>query len=421
MTDMLVVAALASLFLNLELIVWGVKLRPFDAIVLLMLFHLALTRGLAQRLPLGLVLCGLFFTVQATSASMLGAGNFLREAIQVGVVFVFGAHLYNSLTAEQLRRLLPPFAVLIFVVMLYNILWHLDHGYYTGWKRLDAPKMAFLFLPVLLTYFAFKHCEVPSQGTRLAALLLPCMLPILLLSGERKALLFYLICCLVYVLKTRMLIRPTGMLAIFTAGFITLASLPPLLEIPYIAKQVDSMLAPFSTAEIRIYSSGEYVSESLSNAQRVFATRVGLQMFWDNPLIGVGTNGYERIVTERFAHLPPFLVSGIHSEFLRTLVENGVVGLLAFVLPLLRTVHFAFFGGPGLGKAEWCGSLLFLAAVMILLAIEGSGTKLMVPYVMIATLPDLVRRLAAVPDPRPAYTVPRPDLRRSLYLSERQS
>jgi hypothetical protein len=408
---MLVLAAVATLFSTLELSVWGAKLRPFDALALVMLLHLALTRGPETRLPLGLVLCGLFFAVHAASAAMLGPGNFLREAIQVGVVFVFGAHLYNSLTAEQLRRLLPLFTAVLLVVMLYNIFWHLNHGYYTGWKRLDAPKMAFLFLPVLLTYFAMSHRDAPGPGTRLATFLLPAMLPILMLSGERKALLFYLICCLVYVLKTRMLIRPTGMFAIFTAAFVALASLPLLLEIPYVAKQVDSMLAPFSTAEIRIYSSGEYVSESLSNAQRVFATRVGLEMFWDNSLVGVGTNAYQRAATEQFAHLPVVLVKSIHSEFLRTLVENGSMGFLVFVLPLLRTVHFAIFsGGPGLGRAEWCGCLLFLGAVFILLAIESSGTKMLVPYVMIAILPDLVRRLGRAPSPQ-APPLPRTQAR----------
>jgi hypothetical protein len=398
---MLVLAALASLFSNLELIVRGAKLRPFDALVLVMFLQLALTRGPATRLPLGLVLCGLFFAVHAAGASMLGPGNFLREGIQVGVVFVFGAYLYNSLTAEQLHRFLPLFTAILLIVMLYNIFWHLDNGYYTGWKRLDAPKMAFSFLPVLLTYFAMKHHEAPSPATRLATFLLSAMLPILILSGERKALLFYLICCIVYVRKTRMLVRPTWMFAIFTAAFVAMVFLPLLLEIPYVAKQVDSMLAPFSTAEIRIYSSGEYVSESLSNAQRVFATRVGLEMFWDNPLIGVGTNAYQKIVTAQFSHLPMILTNSIHSEFLRTLAENGLLGFLAFALPLLRTVHFAVFSGSqGLGKTEWCGCLLFLTAALILLSIESSGTRLMVPYVMIAILPDLVRRLGRAPSPQ---------------------
>jgi hypothetical protein len=419
---MLVLASLASLLANLELIVWGAKLRPFDAFVLVMFLHLALTRGLATRLPLGLVLGGLFFTVHAVGASRLGLGNFLREGIQVGVVFVFGAHLYNSLTAEQLRRFLPPLTAILFGVMLYNILWHLDHGYYTGWKRLDSPRMAFLFLPVLFTYFALKHREAPSPGTRIAVLLFPGMLPILLLAGERKALLCYLICCLVYILKTRMLVRPTVLLALFTAAFAAMALLPLLLEIPYVGKQVDSMLSPLSAAKIRIYSSTDYVSESLSNAQRVFATKVGLAMFWDNPLIGIGTNAYQRIVAEQFAHLPAILIKSIHSEFLRTLVENGFLGLLAFVLPLLRTLHFAiFFGGPGLATAEWWACLLFLAAVLILLAVESSGTKLLAPYVMVAILPDLVRRLAPVPNPRPAYSVAWPTPRRTVDVAGRQS
>jgi hypothetical protein len=419
---MLVLAALASLFSTLELIVWGAKLRPFDALVLVMFVHLALTRGLDTRLPRGLVLGGIFLAVHAFGASMLGRGNFLREGLQAGIVFIFGAYLYNSLTAEQLRRLVPLFTAILLVVMLCNIFWHLNNGYYSGWKLLDAPKMAFLFLPVLLTYFAMKHREAPGRGTRLATFLVPAMLPILMLSGERKALLLYLICCLVYVLKTRMLIRPTGMLAIFTAAFVAMAFLPLLLEIPYVAKQVDSMLAPFSTAEIRIYSSGEYVSESLSNAQRAFATRVGMEMFSSSPLIGVGTNAYQRIVTEQFAYLPAILIKSIHSEFLRTLVENGLLGLITFILPLLRTLQFVIFsGGPGVGRAEWCGCLLFLSAVMILLAMESSGTKLLVPYIMIAILPDLVRRLTQLPDPQAAHGTIWPAPRRSLDLSGPQS
>jgi hypothetical protein len=391
---MLTVAALASLFSNLELIVWGAKLRPFDACVLIMFFHLALTSGLATRLPLGLVLSGMFFTVQAVSASMSGPGGFVHEGIQAGIVLVFGAHLYNSLTSEQLRRLLPLFTVLILIAMLYNIFWHLAHGYYTGWKRLDAPKMAFLFLPVLLTYFSIKHQDTPSSGTRTAVALLLAILPILLLSGERKALLFYLICCLTYALRTRILLRPTGMTVAFTAVFISIASLPVLLEIPYVSQQVESMLAPLSSAEIKIYSDGEYVSESLSNAERVFAARIGWDFFREHPLIGVGTNVYQVEVAERFAYLPDVMFKSIHSEVLRTLVENGLLGVFVFLLPLLRTLYFAVLnGGLGLGKAESTGCMLFLAAVLILLAVESTGTKLMVPYVIIAMLPDLVRRL----------------------------
>jgi hypothetical protein len=403
---MLVLAAIGSLFTPWELIISGAKLRPFDALVLLMLFHLALTRGLATRLPLGLVLCGMYLIVQAFSALMLGPVNFLREAIQAGVVFVFGAYLYN-LAPEQLHRALRHVTGLLLIVMLYNITWHLANGYSTGWKRLDAPKMAFLFLPVLLTYLALKHREAPSLHTRIATLLLPCMLPIIILSGERKALLFCLISYLIYAFKTRMLLRPTGLFGVLMMASVAAALFPSLMEIPYVARQVSSVTSPFSTAEIEIYSNGQYFSESISNAQRAFANRVGTEMFLSSPFIGVGTNGYESIVTERFAHLPDVLFIGIHSEPLRTLVENGVLGFLIFVLPLLRTLRFAMvFDGTGLGEAEWCACLLFLGAVMVLLGFESSGTKLMVPYVMVGMLPDLVRRLTVSTSKKAGLPVP---------------
>jgi hypothetical protein len=403
---MLVLAAIASLFTPWELIISGAKLRPFDAIVLLMFFHLAATRGPATRLPFGLVLCGLYLIVQAFSALMLGPVNFLREAIQAGVVFVFGTYLYN-LTPEQLRRVLRHVTALLLIVMLYNIFWHLANGYYTGWKRLDAPKMAFLFLPVLLAYLALKHREEPSLRTRIAAWSLPSMLPIILLSGERKALLFCLICYFVYTLKTRMLLRPAGLFGVLTFAAVAAALLPFLMEIPYVARQVKSVTSPFSTAEIEIYSNDEYFSESISNAQRIFAARVATEMFLSSPFIGVGTNGYESIVAEQFAHLPDVLYIGIHSEPLRTLVENGVLGFLIFVLPLLRTLRFAIvFDRTGLGEAEWCACLLFLGAAMLLLAVESSGTKLMVPYIMVGMLPDLVRRLTMSTSKKPLLVVP---------------
>jgi hypothetical protein len=99
-----------------------------------------------------------------------------------------------------------------------------------------------------------------------------------------------------------------------------------------------------------------------------------------------------------------------------------LLGLLAFVLPLLRTLHFAILcAGRRLGNAEWFGCLLFLAAVVILLATEGTGTKLMVPYIMIGILPDLVRRLGIVPVPQPTLGAPEPAPRRRLGLLGRHS
>ena len=87
------------------------------------------------------------------------------------------------------------------------------------------------------------------------------------------------------------------------------------------------------------------------------------------------------------------MVNSIHSEFLRVLVENGVVGLLLFCLPLVRAVSFIL-----VSKARntlplgWEGCLLFVAGSLILISMESSGTKLVVLYVLVGILPDLARR-----------------------------
>jgi hypothetical protein len=393
MSGNLIITAVSSLFLQFSVLVSGAKLRPFDGLVFAMLLHLLFVRGLNIKLPLGLLLCGVFFLLHAASALTLGPGNFLREAIQVCVVFVFGIYVYNMVDANLLRRGLPVLTAIILAVMAYNILWHVTHGYMTGWKRLDAPKMAFLFSTMLLTYYALKHQTEPGRGTLAATTVLPLMLPILLLSGERKALLFFLICGLLYLVHAKPFIRPTSWLAIFGALAIAMALAPSLLEIPYVEKQVESILAPISTAKLWIYSPSEYFAESLSNAQRAFATKIGLELFLQSPITGVGTNAYQEIVQARFSYLPPVMVNSIHSEFLRVLVENGVVGLLLFCLPLVRAVSFIL-----VSKARntlplgWEGCLLFVAGSLILISMESSGTKLLVPYVLVGILPDLARR-----------------------------
>jgi O-antigen ligase len=199
-----------------------------------------------------------------------------------------------------------------------------------------------------------------------------------------------LICGLFYLVLAKFFIRPNSWLAILGAMAIAMLLAPSILEIPYVEKQVESILAPISTAQMQIYSSSEYFAESLSNAQRVFATKIGFELLLRSPITGVGTNAYQEIVRARFSYLPPVMMNSIHSEFLRVLVENGVVGLLLFCLPLIRVVSFIL-----VSKARimlplvWNGCVLFVAGSLILISMESSGTKLLVLYVLAGILPDL--------------------------------
>ena len=391
---MLIVAALTSLFLDVDVVVAGARVRPFDGLVLMMLLHLLFVRGVSIRIPFGLILCGLFFLMHAASAVALGPANFLREGIQVAVVFVFALYVYNMLEPDCLPRLLVVFTVLVILVMAYNVLWHVLHGYNTGWKRLNAPKAAFLFSCMMLSYYALKDREGSHRGTLVATIAFLLLLPLFLLSGERKALVFFMICSCIYLVRTKPFLRPAGWLAILAASLITLPIIPDLLTIPYVSHQVTSMLSPLATSGLQIYSSGEYFSESLSNAQRVFAAEQGWLLLLQHPIVGIGTNGYQEIIKADFPYLPPVMRNSIHSEFLRVLVENGAVGILAYCMPLIRSGSFVALHTTSTSSSD--GRLLLVVGAFILLSMESSGSILMVLYVVIGILPDLVRRFAVM-------------------------
>ena len=55
------------------------------------------------------------------------------------------------------------------------------------------------------------------------------------------------------------------------------------------------------------------------------------RIFLENPFLGLGTNKYEILVNEQYYYLPKFMKMGIHGEFQRVLVENGLVGIIAYL------------------------------------------------------------------------------------------
>ena len=63
-----------------------------------------------------------------------------------------------------------------------------------------------------------------------------------------------------------------------------------------------------------------------NNLQKILSFRIGIDLFADNPVLGIGTNGYVDFIDQHYYWLPDALRMGIHGEFLRVLVENGIIG-----------------------------------------------------------------------------------------------
>ena len=72
-------------------------------------------------------------------------------------------------------------------------------------------------------------------------------------------------------------------------------------------------------------------TDTYSNVQRTFSLHISKELISKNPIFGIGTNNYINYVEENYSFLPGFMRWGIHGEFQRVTVENGIVGLFLYL------------------------------------------------------------------------------------------
>ncbi len=156
------------------------------------------------------------------------------------------------------------------------------------------------------------------------------MFPLLVMSGERKALIIYLILTALLFARGRVaLIVP----AVATA-FVGLLLLSTVVENPYLQRQIQTLVEPGGTGNYEyVIATGQYLpGDTPSDVQRAFALHVSEQMFAAHPFFGVGTNQYLEIVDQTYPNVPSDLRLEIHGEFQRILTENGLFGFSLYML-----------------------------------------------------------------------------------------
>ena len=129
--------------------------------------------------------------------------------------------------------------------------------------------------------------------------------------------------------------------------------------------------------------------------QRVFAFNVSKEYFFRNPIIGVGTNNFVLMLHYEYPYLPFFLRGGIHSEFLRILVENGLVGLFLYLMIWYKSwtrTKETLMDAKKNGLINNSQAAFLLYAIYFALAIyvgtEASSTRSFLILVFISLLPD---------------------------------
>ena len=97
-------------------------------------------------------------------------------------------------------------------------------------------------------------------------------------------------------------------------------------------------------------------------ASRVMFWKVGLRMFWDYPVLGVGPENFGQVYKTQYLGLPTAAAPAAHSVYIEALAESGLVGaasLVALVVLFLRlnarTRKHALVSSPaGRRSFEYC-------------------------------------------------------------------
>ncbi|MET3522189.1 O-antigen ligase family protein [Mesorhizobium abyssinicae] len=384
--------AILSLFLPIRLETSLVLLRPFELITLLALI-IGLTTGRWRGLtfPVGFLLLLPFLVWHMVSAFSVDIENGLRELLQMSAVGAFAFVLAQEARRLDTRQIMNILLFGMVLTLAYTIAWHVDHGYSVGWKHLFDPRLVFTFFPIALAGLLLFASQSKRRNLWFAWVGL---LPLLVLSGERKAFLIYFF--LTAALLTRG--RLAAMVPAIAAGFVGLLVLSTAIDNAYIEKQLQSMLDPLRMGQYEyLAAKGKYApGDTPSNVQRSFAFTLSKQLISQHPLMGVGTNKFKNIIDTEFRNLPDELRLGIHGEFQRILTENGIIGLSLYILiwvaawvRLGRVLSLALFHeliGPAHARLL---PLVVLVPCGFYVGTEASGTRAFVTLILVSLLPEL--------------------------------
>lgn len=392
--QLVLAAALLSLFTPIKVRLAVVELRPFDVLTCVLflgvLFRLAKLK--APQSWNGLVIMLPYLAWHAISAYLYYFSNGLRETLQVLIILLFACSVLSLLPVLNYRRLGLMLLVGMAAITAYNAEYHISHGYWTGWKRLNDLKFTFEFLPPVLGFLILFSRRRAAYGWWLAWIVFG---GALIMSGERKAVIEYGVLTAALLSGRRVVLAAP----IFLALALALSAAGSSLKSGYLGEQFQSLArlgkSPHDNYDMIVRGAGP---ASLSNAQRIFAFHVGSQMLKGHWWLGVGTNAYQDRVKEEFAFLPKYLLLGIHGEFWNILVQNGLLGLalyltvwiaaairLALALNLLRNL-----GALETHESILVWLLIFIPAVLFV-AFEAAGTHAFVTLLLASISPEIVR------------------------------
>jgi len=305
-------------------------IRLFDILTIIYFLYIFFNKKLSPIKIKSLSFFFIFLVIHVSLSYKIGFDNLLREFLQSIIILFFLYILLKVNNCFNYKLLLKYGYQFSILITLFVIFWHLYNGIFGGWKLLQDSRIIFTILTVMhFLYFKFNE----KQNNFLFLICTILLFLILIFSGERKALLIF------FVLIFLFLNKDLGFksFAIVTIFFIIFYNITNFTSISYINKNVLSLKKFQNTGNFNYtLQTGDILdNDSFSNVVRMFQLKYSKDLFLENPLFGIGTNGYLKKIEIDYGnifHKDHFMRTGIHGEFQRILVENGLFGLIFYIL-----------------------------------------------------------------------------------------
>ena len=324
------VILILSLFVHIRFYTPLVIIRPFDllTVFVFLFFYFKRNKNIKNLNP-GYYYLLPYLIFHSFSASFISTENLLRETIQIIIILMFAFIVSEVKLKIEYKKvifyLLIGSAVLIFTV----ILWHLMNNIWTGWKRLPDSRILYTVFSVFL--FAYLNMVDQNKINKFNVnFIFIFFFIILLFSGERKALLVFLFLFLMHYGYG----SPLKIVIGFVSAYLIIFFLSNTIENEYISRMLISILQITEPGDVDSIIQGAIPKDiiSYSNLQRAYIFEFSKELILENPILGIGTNNFFSTVRDEFYYLPNMWIQGIHNEFLRVLVENGLVGLFFYLM-----------------------------------------------------------------------------------------
>jgi len=236
-----------------------------------------------------------------------------------GAAFAIVIYFRNS-ESRRIARLAGLFACINILVLAHVIYFHISRDIVGAWKYLADAKFVFTAITFLLFYYedAIKKYSWAAWAATLVA-----VLAVIVLSGERKALLFLV---LAYLLSREKLWIKAA-LAALASGLVLTSSFAPRTGLPDFA-EISSAGSSGTNPSNRYFLTRNLIDHS--DETRLFVNRNAMRLFEENPVFGIGATGY---ATWAYRKYGPVAASGglsmnVHGERHRIPAENGWIGIL---------------------------------------------------------------------------------------------